>query len=65
MPRAVQQRRGERHHSVRYGSTHPTFMTAVSLIFLPSSIRYNNDPRFLLGLTERQKADLIEFLKSL
>jgi cytochrome c peroxidase len=27
--------------------------------------RYNNDPRFLLGLTERQKADLIEFLKSL
>jgi hypothetical protein len=27
--------------------------------------RYNNDPRFLLGLTERQKADLVEFLKSL
>jgi hypothetical protein len=27
--------------------------------------RYNNDARFLLGLTERQKADLVEFLKSL
>jgi cytochrome c peroxidase len=27
--------------------------------------RYNDDPRFLLGLTERQKADLVEFLKSL
>jgi mono/diheme cytochrome c family protein len=27
--------------------------------------RYNSDPRFLLGLTERQKADLVEFLKSL
>lgn len=27
--------------------------------------RYNNDPRFSLGLTNRQKADLVEFLKSL
>jgi mono/diheme cytochrome c family protein len=27
--------------------------------------RYNNDPRFALGLTERQKADLVEFLKTL
>jgi hypothetical protein len=27
--------------------------------------RYNDDPRFQLGLTERQKADLVEFLKSL
>ena len=27
--------------------------------------RYNGDPRFQLGLTERQKADLVEFLKSL
>jgi mono/diheme cytochrome c family protein len=27
--------------------------------------RYNNDSRFLLGLTERQKADIVEFLKSL
>jgi mono/diheme cytochrome c family protein len=27
--------------------------------------RYNNHPRFLLGLTEKQKADLVEFLKSL
>ena len=27
--------------------------------------RYNDDPRFLLGLTARQKADLIEYLKSL
>lgn len=27
--------------------------------------RYNNDPRFSLGLTEKQKADLVEFLKSL
>jgi cytochrome c peroxidase len=27
--------------------------------------RYNNDSRFLLGLTERQKKDLVEFLKSL
>jgi mono/diheme cytochrome c family protein len=27
--------------------------------------RYNNDPRFLLGLTKKQKADLVEFLKSL
>jgi CxxC motif-containing protein (DUF1111 family) len=27
--------------------------------------RYNNDKRFLLGLTERQKKDLVEFLKSL
>ena len=27
--------------------------------------RYNNDSRFALGLTERQKADLVEFLKTL
>jgi mono/diheme cytochrome c family protein len=27
--------------------------------------RYNNDPSFQLGLTDRQKADLVEFLKSL
>jgi mono/diheme cytochrome c family protein len=27
--------------------------------------RYNDDPQFLLGLTNRQKADLVEFLKSL
>jgi mono/diheme cytochrome c family protein len=27
--------------------------------------RYNNDPRFALGLTDRQKADLVEFLKTL
>ena len=27
--------------------------------------RYNNDPRFALGLTPTQKADLIQFLKSL
>jgi hypothetical protein len=27
--------------------------------------RYNNDPRFALGLTERQKEDLVEFLKTL
>jgi mono/diheme cytochrome c family protein len=27
--------------------------------------RYNNDPRFSLGLTERQKTDLVEFLKTL
>jgi hypothetical protein len=27
--------------------------------------RYNDDPRFALGLTERQKADLVEFLKTL
>jgi mono/diheme cytochrome c family protein len=27
--------------------------------------RYNNDPRFRLGLTARQKADLVEFLKGL
>ncbi len=27
--------------------------------------RYNNDPRFSLGLTARQKAGLVEFLKSL
>ena len=27
--------------------------------------RYNNDPRFSLGLTEKQKADLVEFLKTL
>ena len=26
--------------------------------------RYNDDPRFSLGLTERQKADLVEFLKT-
>ena len=26
--------------------------------------RYNNDPRFSLRLTERQKADLVEFLKT-
>jgi hypothetical protein len=26
--------------------------------------RYNDDPRFALGLTESQKADLVEFLKS-
>ena len=27
--------------------------------------RYNNDPRFSLQLTERQKKDLVEFLKGL
>ena len=27
--------------------------------------RYNDDPRFALGLSRRQKADLVEFLKSL
>ena len=27
--------------------------------------RYNDDPRFALGLTDRQKADLVEFLKTL
>jgi cytochrome c peroxidase len=27
--------------------------------------RYNNDPRFALGLTDRQKADLVEFRKTL
>jgi cytochrome c peroxidase len=27
--------------------------------------RYNDDSRFQLGLTQRQKADLVEFLKSL
>jgi hypothetical protein len=27
--------------------------------------RYNDDPRFSLGLNQRQKADLVEFLKSL
>jgi mono/diheme cytochrome c family protein len=27
--------------------------------------RYNDDPRFLLGLTAKQKADLVEFLKTL
>ena len=27
--------------------------------------RYNNDERFSLGLTEKQKADLVEFLKTL
>jgi hypothetical protein len=27
--------------------------------------RYNDDPQFLLGLTEKQKADLVEFLKTL
>jgi hypothetical protein len=27
--------------------------------------RYNDDPQFLLGLTDKEKADLVEFLKSL
>ena len=65
MRRAVQQNNGERHHSVRCGNIHRTSMTAVPLTLLAVVNRYNDDPRFLLGLTERQKADLVEFLKGL
>ena len=45
---------------------HPPYFHDGSAADLPAVVnRYNNDPRFLLGLTEKQKADLVEFLKSL
>jgi cytochrome c peroxidase len=45
---------------------HPPYFhdgSAASLLDVVN--RYNEDPGFLLGLTERQKADLVEFLKTL
>jgi mono/diheme cytochrome c family protein len=45
---------------------HPPYFHDGSAADLPAVVdRYNNDPRFSLGLTERQKADLVEFLKTL
>jgi cytochrome c peroxidase len=45
---------------------HPPYLHDGSTATLMDVVnRYNNDPRFLLGLTERQKADLVEFLKTL
>ena len=43
----------------------PYFHDGSAADFLDVVNRYNNDPRFALGLTERQKADLVEFLKTL
>jgi hypothetical protein len=45
---------------------HPPYFhdgSAASLLDVVN--RYNDDPRFALGLSNRQKADLVEFLKSL
>ena len=45
---------------------HPPYFHDGSAADLPAVVdRYNNDSRFSLGLTERQKADLVEFLKTL
>src|SRR5262245_8350317 len=47
-------------------SQHPPYFHDGSAADLPAVVdRYNNDPRFSLRLTEKQKADLVEFLKSL
>ena len=35
-----------------------------SLTLMDVVNRYDTDPRFALGLSERQKADLVEFLKT-
>src|SRR5688572_27735021 len=43
----------------------PYFHDGSAATLLDVVNRYNNDPRFSLGLTERQKADLVEFLKTL
>jgi mono/diheme cytochrome c family protein len=43
----------------------PYFHDGSAATLLDVVNRYNNDPRFSLGLTEKQKADLVEFLKSL
>ena len=43
----------------------PYFHDGSAATLLDVVNRYNNDPRFALGLTEKQKADLVEFLKTL
>jgi len=43
----------------------PYFHDGSAATLLDVVNRYNGDPRFALGLTERQKADLVEFLKTL
>ncbi len=43
----------------------PYFHDGSAATLLDVVNRYNNDPRFALGLSEKQKADLVEFLKSL
>ena len=43
----------------------PYFHDGSAATLLDVVNRYNDDPRFALGLTERQKADLVEFLKTL
>jgi mono/diheme cytochrome c family protein len=43
----------------------PYFHDGSAATLLDVVNRYNDDPRFSLGLTEKQKADLVEFLKTL
>jgi cytochrome c peroxidase len=43
----------------------PYFHDGSAATLLEVVNRYNNDPRFSVNLTKRQKADLVEFLKSL
>jgi hypothetical protein len=43
----------------------PYFHDGSAATLLDVVNRYNNDPRFALGLTNRQKADLVEFLRTL
>jgi mono/diheme cytochrome c family protein len=45
---------------------HPPYFHDGSAADLPAVVdRYNDNPRFPLGLTKKQKADLVEFLQSL
>jgi hypothetical protein len=43
----------------------PYFHDGSAATLLDVVDRYNNDPRFSLGLNEKEKADLVEFLKTL
>jgi hypothetical protein len=43
----------------------PYFHDGSAATLLDVVNRYNDDPRFSLGLTEKEKADLVEFLKTL
>ena len=43
----------------------PYFHDGSAATLLDVVNRYNDDPRFSLGLTKKQKADLVEFLKTL
>jgi cytochrome c peroxidase len=43
----------------------PYFHDGSAATLLDVVNRYNDDPRFALGLSEKEKSDLVEFLKTL